>query len=257
MTAVVPPPHPAWKRGTQWLYAGGLLGAVGGLVALGLPITFVYLAKYNPGGFFVFAPALVQLTSAVVLMGSVLVMASFFCYSWSYSVLRRTHHGFWGPYILYFIGSSGLILIAVAAAFATGGPAALEACVKGSYSNALSCIDSASPIVAYAGTLGFWLGWVGGIGLAVGLFLASRSFRSVGYRAAGALYALLLVVLVGPFVGLLYPVPYVTYLLAAVPVLAILAPAFVVGARPTIPASAVSPEPGAPPISGLREGPDS
>ncbi len=233
--------HPAWKRGARWLYAGGVFGGVGGLIGLALPLAFVYLAKYNPGGFFVIAPSLIRFTGLFVLAGSVLVLASFFCYRWAYSVLRQAHRGYWGASLLCLVGSSGLVLIAVAAAFATGGAVALEACVRGSYSNALSCVESASPVGAYAGLLGFWLGWIGAIGIAVGLFLASGSFRSPAYGAAGVLYALLLAVLVGPLVGLVHAVPYATYLLAAAPVLAILAPVFVAGARPTIPEPAVAP----------------
>ncbi|MGI0068584.1 MAG: hypothetical protein ACREB9_09325, partial [Thermoplasmata archaeon] len=72
-------------------------------------------------------------------------------------------------------------------------------------------------------------------------FIASGSFRSAAYRAAAVLYALLLAVLVGPFAGLVHPVPYITLILAAAPVLAILAPIAVAGARPTIPAPGVTP----------------
>ncbi len=237
------PVHPAWKRGTQWLNAGGIFGAVGGLVVFALPLLFVALAKYNPGGFFVFASSPIQFTGPSLLAGSALTLVSLFCYRWAYSVLRRARPGYWGASVLCLIGSSGLILIAVAAAVVFGGAASIEACVQGSYSSALSCVESASPVGAYAGVLGFWLGWVGAVGIAIGLFLASSSFRSAAYLAGGVLYAILLAVLVGPFAGLVHPLPDIPYLLAAVPVLAILAPILVAVARPTLPAPGVVPGP--------------
>ena len=62
-------------------------------------------------------------------------------------------------------------------------------------------------------------------GLVLGLASAGRRFsRGVLYGSA-TMYAILLLALVGPFLGLIYPVPGAQYLLLLTPLLALVAPA--------------------------------
>lgn len=229
------------RRGSQWLRAGGGFGLLGGIVAILLPFLFIWLAKYDPGGFFTFATSFVQFTSLLFLVGSVLVLVSFFCYRWSFSVLRKANPRYWIASALCLIGSSGLLILVIAAGLAAGDANSFVGCAQGSLSNAFSCIQSASPVSAYAALLGFWLGWIGAVGIVIGLFHAAGSFRSALYGTAGALYLILIVLLVGPFVAVLAPVSFVSWLLLVVPAFAIAAPALVVAARPTLPALAPPP----------------
>ncbi|MGI0054964.1 MAG: hypothetical protein ACREBZ_04515 [Thermoplasmata archaeon] len=228
---------PVARRGTEWLRAGGVFGLAGGILAIALPFLFLWLAKNEPGGFFTFAASFLQFTSLLVLVGAVLVLISFFCYRWSYSLLRQASARFWVASALCLVGSSGLILIIIAAALASGQSNALVTCAQGSLSHAFSCVQSASPASAYAGLLGFWLGWIGLVGIVLGLFLSAGTFRSTLYGAGGALYSILVILLVAPFIATLYPVPFISGLTLAVPIAAVLAPllvALAIPSRPTV-----------------------
>ncbi|MGC2288714.1 MAG: hypothetical protein WA688_02505, partial [Thermoplasmata archaeon] len=85
------------------------------------------------------------------------------------------------------------------------------------------------PLGADTGLVGFWLGWLGGLGIVVGLSLAGRRYRNSPVSGGAALYAILLLVLIGPFVGLLTPLPGIDYLLLVAPLFIVLAPGLVLG----------------------------
>jgi hypothetical protein len=141
--------------------------------------------------------------------------------------------------VLCLIGSLGFLLLLVAVVVVLGSTGPLLTCIHGQPSHALSCLRSGQPLGAYTGLLGFWLGWLGGVGLVLGLSsAASRFSRGVLYGSA-ALYGVLLLALVGPFVGLLYPVPGAQYLLLLAPLLALLAPALAYAGTRRAPATIV------------------
>ncbi len=103
------------------------------------------------------------------------------------------------------------------------------ACVRGQPTLALSCLNSLSPLGAATAVIGFWLAWIGSLGLVVGLLLGGARLPSGVLLAGGTLYALFLVVLIVPFASLLTSVPGVPYVLVLAPLLVVLAPAFVLG----------------------------
>jgi len=212
-------------KGSHRSAIGAGLGAAAAAMTLLLPFVLLWLALYNPGGFFQLNPALVQDISWLVLAGAILFLLSLFVYRRGFAVLRGVDRRFTAASILCLIGSLGFLLILVAVVVILGSTNTLVVCIHGQPSHALSCLRSGEPLGAYTGLVGFWLVWLGGVGLVLGLSSAGRRFsRGVLYGSA-ALYAILLLALVGPFVGLIYTVPGAQYLLLLTPILALLAPA--------------------------------
>jgi hypothetical protein len=225
-------PRPEDVQGAARLALGGGLGVAAALVTLLLPAAFLWLALYAPGGFFSLGSTLVQTLSVLVLAGAILFLLSLFVYRRGFSVLRRVDPRFAVASILCLIGTLGFLLVVVAAAVLLDSSSSLLQCIHGQPSHALTCLRSGEPLGAYTGVAGFWLGWLGGVGLVVGMSSAGRRFARGVLYGSSIFYALLLLVLVGPFLALVYSVPDQQYLLLAVPVLALLAPALVlVGMR--------------------------
>jgi len=220
------------QRGVRRLALGAGLGLVAAVLTIVLPLVFLYIATYNPGGFFTISSDLIEDLSILVLAGAILFLLSLFVYRRAFATLRKVEGRFWIASVLCLLGSLGFLLIVVLAAVILGSTSSLQSCLHGSPSHALSCLRSNQPIGAYSGLLGFALTWLGGLGIALGLFFSSHRF-SRGILAGGAaLYLLLLVVLIGPFIALIYAVPGTQYILLVAPVLAVLAPALVfAGAR--------------------------
>ncbi len=216
-------------KGLRRLGVGAGLGLAAGIVAVVLPVLFVYLSTYAPGGFFRLNASLLDTSSILVLAGAILYILSLFLYRRSFSALRQVDRRFAVASVLCIVGSVGFLLLLVAAAVLLGSTNALLSCVHGEPSHALSCVQSGTPLGAYTGLAGFWLGWLGGVGIVMGLLLAGGRFRQGAITAGGVAYALLLVVLVGPFVTIFRPVPGLEYLLVAAPVLVVLGPALVFG----------------------------
>ncbi|HTT15640.1 MAG TPA: hypothetical protein VMG81_07715 [Thermoplasmata archaeon] len=231
MSAPPPPKTEQDQKGALRLSTAAGLGLGGAILGIVLPIVFVLLATYNPGGFFTLAPQLVETTSILVLAGAILLLLSFFLYRRSFAALRKVDPRFYAASVLCLIGSIGFLLILVAAAFVVGNSSSLLSCVHGQPSHALSCLRSGEPLGAYTALVGFWLGWIGGVGLVLGLFFAGSRFQRGAISAGGALYALLLILLVGPFVSLVTTVPGIEYVVVLVPVFSIAAPALVLSAR--------------------------
>jgi hypothetical protein len=240
MQAYSPTPREEDTKGVHRLSAGGSAGLAAGIVALVLPVAFLYLATYNPGGFFTYGRLFIETTSILALAGAVLFIVSLFLYRRSFAVLRKVDGRFVTASVLCIIGTIGFLLLLISAAIFFGTSSSLLACVHGQPRHFLSCLRSGQPFGADTALIGFWLGWVGGVGIVVGLVMAGARFRRGALYAGGTVYALLLVVLIGPFVELLVPVPGIRYLILIVPVLGVLAPAFVLsGSRspPGAPAS--------------------
>jgi hypothetical protein len=220
------------QRGARRLALGAGLGIAAAILTIVLPLLFLYVATYNPGGFFTISSMLIEDLSILVLAGAILFLLSLFVYRRAFATLRKVETRFWIASALCLVGSIGFLLIVILAAVVLGSTSSLQNCVHGSPSHALSCLRSNQPIGAYSGLLGFALTWLGGLGIVLGLFFAGHRF-SRGTLAGGAvLYLLLLVVLVAPFIALIYAVPGTQYVLLVAPILAVLAPALVfAGAR--------------------------
>jgi hypothetical protein len=232
MAATPVAPRAEDTKGAGRLALGGGLGVAAALITLVLPSAFLWLALYSPGGFFILGTSLVETLSLLVLAGAILFLLCLFVYRLGFATLRKVDPRFTVASVLCLVGSLGFLLLVVAAAFLLGSSGDLVTCMHGQPSHALSCLRSSQPLGADTALAGFWLGWLGGVGIVVGLSSAGhRFFRGALYGGA-LLYSLLLLVLVGPFLALVYPVPGSEYLLVVAPILALLAPALVLsGAR--------------------------
>jgi hypothetical protein len=212
-------------KGSHRIAIGAGLGVAAAVIALLLPFALLYLALYHPGGFFQLDSALVQDVSWLILAGAILYLLSLFLYRRGFAVLRAVDRRFMAASILCLIGSLGFLLLLVAVVVILGSTSSLLTCIGGQPSHALSCLRSGEPLGAYTGLVGFWLGWLGGIGLVLGLGSAGRRFHRGVLYGSSALYAVLLVALVGPFLSAIYSIPGAEYLLLLSPLLALVAPA--------------------------------
>ncbi len=212
-------------RGSHRIAVGAGLGVAAAGITLLLPFVLLWWSLYDPGGFFVLNSTLVRDVSYLLLAGAILFLLSLFLFRRGFAVLRGVDPRFTVASVLCLIGSLGFLILLVAVVVVIGSANSLLSCIHGQPSHALSCLRSGQPLGAYTGIIGFWLGWLGGVGIVLGIASAGRRFsRGVLYGSA-ALYALLLLALVGPFLGLIYPVPGAQYILLLTPVLALLAPA--------------------------------
>lgn len=216
-------------KGMGRLGTGAGVGLAGGIVGVVLPIVFLWLTTHNPGGFFSYDSMLVQTTGLLVIVGALLLLVSLFLYRRAFSIFRKVDDRFAIASVLCIIGSLGFLLLLVSAALLAGSSSSLIQCLHESPSSALSCVRSGQPFGADTGLIGFWLGWLGGVGIVAGLSMAGRRYRNGSVSAGAALYALLLLVLIGPFLALLTPLPGIDYLLLVVPAFIVLAPGLVLG----------------------------
>lgn len=214
-------------RGIRRLGIGSGLGVAGGLLAVALPLGLLELNAYGPSQFFAFSTFFVQLLSILLLAGAILFLLSLFSYRRAFAALRHADRRFVSASVLCLLGTLGFLLLVVAAAVLLGSTNSLLSCLHGEPSHALSCVRSGSPLGAYTGLAGFWLGWLGGLGVVLGLSLSGHRFRRGALTGGAVLYALLLLVLIGPFADLVYPVPGVRFLVVVAPLLVLLAPAVV------------------------------
>lgn len=204
---------------------GAGLGFAGATCAITLPLLFLLLVTDAPGGFFVYSSTLVQTTSILVLAGALLLLFSLILYRWSFSALRKVDPRFTVASVLCILGSIGFLCLLIAAAVVVGNAGSLLSCAHGKPSHALTCLESGQPFGAATGLIGFLLGWVGGLGIVVGLLIAGNRFGTGTFSGSGALYGILLLILIVPFVDLFVTVPDVSYLVVIAPLLSILAPA--------------------------------
>jgi len=217
------------QSGAHRLAIGAGLGLAAALLTIALPLLFLYLTTYFPGGFFTFGTNFFETLSILVLAGAILFLVSLFVYRRAFAVLRKVEARFWIASVLCLIGSIGFLLIVILAAVVLGSSSSLESCLHGSPSHALTCLRSNQPIGAYSGLLGFALTWLGGLGIVLGLFFAGHRFDRGSLTGGAVLYLLLLLVLIGPFIALIYAIPGTQYILLVAPILALLAPALVLG----------------------------
>jgi len=164
-----------------------------------------------------------------VLAGGLLFLLSLFVYRRGFAALRAADRRFVTASALCLVGTFGFLLLLVAAAVIVGSSDQLLGCADGRPTEALACLRSGQPLGVWTAIAGLALGWVGGVGLVVGLALAGRRFHRASVGAASVLYAVLLLVIAGPVLAALKVVPAVDLVLLAVPVLALVAPALVLG----------------------------
>ena len=214
-------------RGADRLGAGAALGLVAGIVAVAVPLLALYLAAYAPEVRLTLAAPLWQAEGVLVLIGSVLFVVSLLLYRRGFVALRRVEGEFALASVLCLVGSAGFLLLLVATLAVLGHTSEIVACVQGQPTHALSCLGSAEPFGAYTGVVGFVLGWVGGVGLVVGLLFAGHRFREPAVRAGAFAYLGLLVVVLAPTIALARPYAGVGLLLLAIPVLTVAAPLMV------------------------------
>ena len=223
------------RKGAFRLGLGAWLGLFAGLIAIVLPSVAIFAAAYNPGGFFSFAPSLVQTSGALVLGGAILFVLSLFLYRWGFSALRRVNPDFYVASALCMLGSVGFVLILVAAAVVTGSASSLLTCIHGQPSHALSCLEANQPLGAYTALVGFVLAWLGGFGIVLGLWLAGSHYREPALTLGSGVYLFFLFLILAPFVELAFALPDGQFLLVIVPVMSVAAPLFVLlGVLPKI-----------------------
>ncbi len=226
---VAQPPIPAVDepKGLRRFETGAIFGLAGGVAGLVLPVTVNLLAFYDPVGIFTFGTTLVELTTICVLAGAILLAFSLILYRLGFGALRKFDRWFLVASLLCNIGSIGLLVIVTPMVLALYSTPSLVECIRGAPSRSLTCLATVQPLFAYAVVVGFWLAWLGGLGIVVGLELGGRRYREVSLMSGGVAYALLLLVLIAPFVALLFPIGGWQYPLLTVPLLGLLAPALV------------------------------
>jgi len=217
------------QKGLRRFRMGAWAGVVGALAAIALPSAFLWLAAYNPGGIFSFDFTFLQYTNWLLIAGALLFLLSLTMYRSGFSALRKEDSRFNVAIALCWVGSIGFILVIAVASYFLGSLDPITACIRGQPTQALSCLNSQSPLGAATAVIGFWLGWVGSVGVVLGLFIGGDRIPSALLIVGGILYLLLLVVLVLPFASMLTHVPGLRYIVILAPLFGILAPLFVLG----------------------------
>lgn len=212
-------------KGVRRLAVGAGLGLAGGLLAVVIPLGIFTVNRYDPGTPLALTPTVLEVIGILLVTGGILFLLSFFVYRRAFAHLRRFEERFWAPSALCLVGSVGFVLLIVASLVVIGSSSSLVSCVQGKPTAFVSCLRSSQPLGAYTGLIGFWMGWVGGFGLVLGTVLSGSRFREGTLTAAGALYALLLLVFIGPFLVYVTEIPGAAYALLAAPFLVVLAPA--------------------------------
>ena len=222
------------RKGLDRIAMGAGVGLAGALLAIVVPVAFLLVAAYAPGSFLsLHQTGFIEATALLVLAGAILFLLSLFVYRRGFAQLRKVDSRFKVASALCIIGTIGFLLILVAAVVIVGSANSLLTCIDGHPTHALTCLRSGEPLGAYTGLVGFWLGWLGGVGLVLGLSAGSSRFRSRAMGAGAALYGVLLLALVGPFISLVVTFPGVEYLLLVSPILSLAAPLLVFrGSRP-------------------------
>ena len=225
------------QKGLFRIATGAGIGLAAALLTVVFPMGFLLAAAYAPSGFLsLHQTAFIDAIGLLILAGALLFLFSLFIYRRGFAHLRKVDPRFSVASILCLIGSIGFLLILVAAIAIVGGASSFLSCMNGQPTHALSCLRSGNPLGAYTGLVGFWLGWLGGVGIVLGLSAGSSRFRTREIGVGAALYAVLLLLLVGPFVSLVVSFPGAEVFLILVPFLAVLAPFFVFRGTGRVPA---------------------
>lgn len=228
MANVPTAPSESERKGLDRIATGAGVGLAGALLAVVVPVTFLLVAAYAPASFLsLHQTGFIEASALLIVAGAVLLLVSLFLYRRAFAQLRKVDPRFIAASVLCLIGTIGFLLILVSALVIVGSANSLLSCIHGQPTHALTCLRSGEPLGAYTGLVGFWLGWLGGVGLVLGLSAGSSRFRSRSIGVGAALYGVLLLAIVGPFVALVVTFPGVEYLLLVAPVLSLAAPLFV------------------------------
>jgi hypothetical protein len=224
------------QAGLYRVALGAGIGLAAAVLLIVVPVIFFLIAAYDAGGFLsLHQAAFLDSTGLLLIVGALLFLISFFVYRRGFSHLRKVDSRFTVASVLCLIGSIGFLLILIAAVVIIGSSSSLLSCLNGHPSHALSCMESGEPLGAYTGLIGFWLGWLGGVGIVLGLSAASSRFKTRSIGLGAMFYGILLLALIGPFVALVVAFPGSEFVLLLVPVMSLLAPYFVFhGARPIV-----------------------
>jgi hypothetical protein len=215
------------SKGLQRIVAGSTVGLAAGIVGLALPVTLYLLADYSPGTITFSAADLIKATAVLALAGAILFAISLMLYRWGFWSLQGVDRRFWTASVLCLVGMIGVVLIVLPMAVAFTASDSMANCIQNTPTKVLACLDSAAPLASYVALAGFWLIWIGGLGIVVGIGLISVRYRE-GYLGVGAgLYALLLLGIITPVLGLVFPLEGLVYSVLALPVLVLLAPALI------------------------------
>jgi Protein of unknown function (DUF973) len=220
-------------KSSTYLRRGSLIAAGGALVAVAVPAALVLLSRRQLYGLSAGSHSAVALEGLLVAVGAVLLLLAFLLYRRAFAHLRHADPRLGPASVLCLVGSVGAIAVVVAGALVGGGPSAVTGCLGGRSAHALACLRAADPTVGYLALAGFWLAWVGAVGVCVGLVLSGRHFRRRLVVAAGVVYAILVLDVVVPFAGAIAAVPGTNEALAIAPFAAVAAPLLVyVGTPP-------------------------
>jgi hypothetical protein len=211
--------------GLHRIATGSTVGLAAGIVGLAIPITLLLFASYRPAVLPLTPSQLLQVTAVFAIAGALLFAISLLVYRWGFSALRKVDRRFWVASVLCILGSIGLLLIVLPIAFALLSSDTMAACIQGAPTKAPACLRAAAPLASYVAVAGLWLVWLGGVGIVVGISLASVRYRQTWLTAGAALYGIILLGLVAPGLALLVPIAGLGYAILALPVLILVAPA--------------------------------
>jgi hypothetical protein len=213
--------------GLRRIVAGSTIGLAAGIVGLALPVTLFFLADYSPGTILLSPSNLIQVTAILALAGAILFAISLTLYRWGFWSLQSVDRRFWAASALCLLGTVGVILIVLPMALAFTASDAMASCIQNAPTKALACLNAAAPLDSVVALAGFWLIWLGGLGIVVGIGLISVRYRESYLGVGAGLYALLLLGILTPVLGLVFPLEGLVYSIFALPVLVLLAPVLI------------------------------
>jgi hypothetical protein len=219
-----------------WRFAAGsTVGLAAGVTGLVLPAALILLASYSPGTIYLTGTQLVEATAILALAGALLFAISLWIYRLGFSMLQRSDRRFIVASILAWVGTVGVLLVVVAIGIAFVSSGTMSGCIQSAPTNALACLRAAAPLASYSGAVGFWLVWLGGLGVVFGIGLAGTRYRQPWFYGGAGIYSLLLLGLIAPALSLVFPIDPPAFLLLATPALAALGPAAIFhGARRSV-----------------------
>ncbi len=218
---------PLDPRGLRWIMTGAGLGLAAAATGFVVPVSLLFLEAYSPPGLLTLGPMLIRATGLLAVLGTLLFALSLIAFRYGFAAFRKFERWFWSASVLCLIGTAGWLLLILPAGIALTSSTSLFDCVRASPSQALACLQAVAPLAKDVGILAFWLVWLGQLGIVVGLAFTGRRFRETSLHVGTALYALLLLVFIAPFIGLVFASNVLAYAALAAVVLGLLAPAFV------------------------------
>lgn len=208
-------------KADRLLREASALAVVGSLLALAVPAALVLLSDRRLQGLVAGSHGLLGAEGLLVAAGGAAFVAALFLYRRAFSRLKHVDPRLRAASLLCLVGSLGAVVLVVAGAVLARGSAPVAACLGGKASHALSCLRSADPTAADLAVAGFWLAWLGALGLSLGLVLSGRHFRARSVVAGGGCFGLLAADLLLPFAASLVSLPGAGVALALAPFAAV------------------------------------